>query len=258
MAELPDLTVFANTLNSLFKSKTLKTLDVVIAKKLNVTTSELKSKLEGQKLETVKREGKTLQFHFGKNEILGLHLMLRGELQQITKGEDHPKHSILVFHFSGGGSLAVTDMLKQATPTLNPPENNIPDALDISEADFHTLLAKKSKKIKEVLMDQKSIRGIGNSYADEILWEARISPLSKANAIPEDVVRKLHTAIIEVLKDAIKKIAKENKEELHGELRDFMKIHGAHIKQSPTGHQIHSEKISGRTAYFTSEQKKYD
>lgn len=258
MAELPDLTVFAKTLNSLFKGKTLKTLDVVVAKKLNVTASELKGKLEGRKLEEVKREGKTLRFHFGKNEILGLHLMLRGELRQVNTGEDRPKHSILIFHFASGSSFAVTDTLKQATPTLNPPENNVPDALGISEADFHKLLSKRSKKIKEVLMDQKAIRGIGNSYADEILWEARISPLSKANAIPNDVVKKLHAAILEVLEDAIKKIAKENKDELRGELRDFMKIHGAAIKQSPTGHHIQSEKISGRTAYFTNEQKKYN
>lgn len=85
MAELPDLTVFASILNHKFKGKQLEKLDVIVAKKINVSSAELKSKLEGQKLEKVARVGKTLQFHFGKSDILVLHLMLRGDLRDFMK-----------------------------------------------------------------------------------------------------------------------------------------------------------------------------
>lgn len=257
MAELPDLTVFASTLNDKFKGETLKSLEVIVSKKLNLTSSELQNKLEGEKLETVRRVGKTLQLSFGKNNILGLHLMLKGELKEITAREPLPRHTILAFHFSKESGFAVTDPFKQATATLNPPENKIPDALDIKQADFLTLLSKKSKRIKELLMDQKLIRGIGNSYSDEILWEARISPFSVAKSIPDKNAKVLYKKIDEVLTGAIAAIKKENKDELQGELRDFMKIHSAKIKNSPTGQLIETKKIAGRTAYFTPEQILY-
>lgn len=106
-------------------------------------------------------------------------------------------------------------------------------------------------------MDQKLILGIGNSYADEILWDARISPVSIANKIPNHAAKKLYKSISDVLEIAISAMKKENKGELRGELRDFMKIHGSNIKKSPTGKRIQSEKINGRTAYFTEEQNFY-
>lgn len=80
MAELPDLTVFAKTLSRRFRGKTLKSIDIKVAKKLNVTASELQNALDQKKLEKVERIGKTLQLHFQGGQILGLHLMLRGEL----------------------------------------------------------------------------------------------------------------------------------------------------------------------------------
>jgi len=257
MAELPDLTVFANTINRKFGGKNLKNLKVEVDKKLNVGAAELENKLKGKKFNKVERVGKTLQFHFADQEILGLHLMLRGALREINDDEPLPNHIIVSFHFQGGAGFAVTDTLKQATLTLNPPENKVPDAFEISEVDFLSLLSKRSKRIKELLMDQKAIRGIGNSYADEILWAARISPLSSAKAIPDKAAKALYTAMVKVLKQAIQKITKENKDELRGELRDFMKIHGASIHKSPTGYPVKSEKINGRMAYFTTEQILY-
>lgn len=66
MPELPDLEIFAANLEKRFKNKTLEKLDVIIARKLNVPEKELKETLEGQQLQSVLREGKTLQLHFGR------------------------------------------------------------------------------------------------------------------------------------------------------------------------------------------------
>jgi formamidopyrimidine-DNA glycosylase len=256
MAELPDLTVFAGILSRRFVGKKLKEVEVKVAKKLNVTIKELKEAIEGKKLISVTREGKTLQLHFSENQVLGLHLMLRGELVLIDKEKPDPKFEIVVFHFEDTG-FAVVDMQKMATPTLNPPVSSVPDALD-EEMDidyFTSLLAKKRTVIKTVLMDQHLIRGIGNSYTDEILWHAKISPFSIAKAIPEKEVKQLYKSLQLVLKKAIGDIEKENGDELHGELRDFMKVHGAKLQKSPTGAAIKSEKIGGRLSYYTDEQQ---
>jgi formamidopyrimidine-DNA glycosylase len=257
MAELPDLSVFAKTLNHYFKGHPLKEIKVTVAKKLNVTEKELKEKLEGQRLELVQREGKTLEFHFSSRNILGLHLMLRGELTLVDRESPPPKFEIIRFDFGRHGAFAVTDFLKQARPTLDPKPQKAPDALAIGREDFLKLLSKKKVAIKTLLMDQKQLRGIGNSYADEILWEARISPFSIASAIPEKQAIKLYDTMKQVLQDAIETITELNGNDLRGELRDVLKIHGANIEKSPTGKPVRSETLNGRTAYFTDEQKLY-
>lgn len=256
MAELPDLEVFAQILSRRFKGKTLKELEVKVIKKLNVTAAHLKAKLEGKKLSNVLRYGKTLHFHFGK-EILQVHLMLRGELEAMHSDSELPKYTILAFHFSGGEGFALVDSLRAATPTLNPDAAKAPDALEMDKDYFTGVLFKSKKMVKEVLMDQKKIRGIGNSYADEILWDARVSPFSISSTIPEKIVNKLLHSLKSVLKEAITAIAKENGDELRGELRDLMKVHGAKLKKSPSGAVVKSEKIGGRTSYYTDEQQLY-
>lgn len=255
MAELPDLTVYAQILSRRFAGKTLKNLDVQVSKKLNVAVDELLSSIVGKKLTAVSRYGKTLHFHFAKDTVLQIHLMLRGELVLLNKDSPTLKYEIMGFTFTGGEGFAVTDILRQATPTLHPEEATSPDALEIKHEELAAILSKSKKMVKEVLMDQKKMRGIGNSYADEILWHARISPFSIANAIPEKAVKTLFSSIGEVLKKAIEDIAEENGDELHGELRDVMKVHGAKIKKSPGGAVLKSEKIAGRTSYYTDEQE---
>ena len=254
MAELPDLTVFANILTRKFGGKTLNRIDVTVAKKLNVSPAELKSALEGRQLLAVKRAGKTLQFHFSGEQVLGLHLMLRGELVAI-QDEETPKFQILAFHFDKGDGFAVIDLQKQATPTLQPPPVAVPDALALGKEYFSSLLSKKRTVIKTLLMDQKLMRGIGNSYADEILYDAGVSPFSTANAIPAPYIDRLFNSINEVLKNAIEQIGAANGDELKGELKDVMHIHSRILKKTSKGEEIKTEKIGGRITYYTDAQQ---
>ncbi|MCX2574082.1 DNA-formamidopyrimidine glycosylase family protein [Pedobacter sandarakinus] len=254
MAELPDLTVFAKILTKRFQGKVLETLDVSVAKKIKVTGTALKKALEGRELLNVEREGKTLQLIFSGSQVLGLHLMLRGELVLFDQDEP-PRYQILGFHFEGGEAFSLVDLQKHATPTLNPEKIAVPDALDLQEKDFLDLLARKRTTIKTLLMDQHLIRGIGNSYSDEILYQAGISPLSIAKAIPANHAKKLFKSIGETLRTAIEQIAKENGNELKGELRDFMHVHRSSMEKTDKGEKILSTKIGGRKSYYTAEQQ---
>ena len=257
MAELPDLSVFAKILYKRFKGMTLEKVEVTVAEKLNVSIKEFKQCLEGQRLENVSREGKTLQLHFSANQVLGIHLMLRGELVSLDV-EESPKYQILGFHFKGGEGFAVVDLQKQATPTLNPPSTKVPDALEMDEAYFLDLLSRKRTNLKTLMMDQHQMRGIGNSYADEILYYAGISPFSIAKAIPVKEAKKLFKSLRHVLENAIRDIEKENGDELKGELRDFMRIHGAGIKETAKGEEVLSDRIGGRKTYFVKSQHLYN
>jgi formamidopyrimidine-DNA glycosylase len=257
MAELPDLTVFAGILTRKFEGKTLHEIEITEARKLNVSRENLRSALEGRNLTRVSREGKTLQLQFSGDQVLGLHLMLRGELVEL-KNNEKPRFQILAFHFTDGTGFAVVDLQKQATPTLQPKPVEIPDALNMDQSYFTALLAKKRTNIKTLLMDQKSLRGIGNSYADEILYHAGVSPFSIANALPAKQVAKILESLNTVLHQAIQDIAEANGDALTGELKDFMSVHRPGLKKTAKGEMIKTAKIGGRKTYYTDAQQLFN
>lgn len=256
MPELPDLQAFSHNLQKKLAGKIVKKIDVPNAKKLNVSTHELDKTLSGQKLEKVYREGKELHIKFNKGDVLGLHLMLHGKLFLFdTKNEN--KYSIIELHFDDDSGLVLTDFQGIATPTLNPEKKDVPDALDADVDYLKRRLAKTKTNIKTVLLDQKILRGIGNAYADEILWHARISPFSISNKIPEAKLQDLVLSIKTVLEAAEKSILKSNPDIINGEIRDFMSIHNSKKKNSPTGAAIIINEASRKT-YYTEEQELFE
>ncbi|WP_316747308.1 Fpg/Nei family DNA glycosylase [Pedobacter gandavensis] len=258
MPELPDLEVFSANLNETFAGKKLSTLQVPNDKKLNVTAEELRNVLSGQVLKSVTRSGKELHFNFEK-DVLGLHLMLRGQLHFFE--EIHAiKYPVIELYFEGDIGLVMSDPQKIAAATLNPGAVAAPDALDksVTVAFLSEHLKGKKAAIKGILLDQHQIRGIGNAYADEILWKAGISPFSIAGKIPEEKIKDLHDAIKEVLTDAVKEIRKAHPGSITGEFRDFLKVHTQQKEKSPGGATILIEKKGARKTYYTEEQQLFN
>jgi formamidopyrimidine-DNA glycosylase len=255
MPELPDLQVFSRNLTKLFAGKTLKKVKVVNGKKLKTTQKQFDQNIKGVKLKKIERVGKELYFQFSNGNVLAMHLMLRGQLYQFEETNDH-KFTIIELLFNDGTGLALADYQGQATATLNPEERNAPDALsdEITVAFLKKSLQTRGK-IKNVLLDQHVIRGIGNAYADEILWQAGISPFSVSNKIPEVSIKALHKAIKKVLTDAERSILKTHPDIISGEVRDFLKIHNAKRKTSPDGEKILIDKKGARKTYYTKEQR---
>lgn len=255
---MPDLQVFSKNLNRYFKGKKLEAINVARPKSLRDKPAALKKALVGAKLTSVYRSGKELRFQFSNGTIMGLHLMLHGELKLFDK-DDELRHAIITFHFKGAPGLAITDWQGKANVKLNPEDKEGVDAL-APELNITYLreIANSRSPIKTVMMDQDRIRGIGNAYADEILWKAGISPFSKANKIPPARLRKLLSAIKSVLRGAEKKIIKKEPDLISGEVRDFLVIHNAKAKQSPTGGEILTRTVGGRKTYFTKEQELFE
>lgn len=198
-----------------------------------------------------------MRFLFSNGQILGLHLMLTGDLIPFEK-ENKYKSTKVEFYFDGGKNLALTDRFKNAFVKLDPVDKDGVDALD-SKLNYSYLKKALNRKaaIKNILLDQDVIRGIGNAYSDEILWQTKISPFSKANAIPDGKIKELARNIKKVLKNATSKIDKNNPRLIHGEVRDFLDIHTKKKDKSPTGAKI---KIADRgmlKTYYTDEQVMY-
>ena len=259
MPELPDLEVFSRSLQKKLAGKKLVTLTIQNKSKLKDTEASFKKSLAGSTLKKVYREGKELRFAFGNGKVLGMHLMLKGKLKWLEK-KNEEKNTILELLFNHGIGVALTDYQGIAAISLNPKEQEAPDALskELNYDYLKNILSKKRTTIKNVLLDQKIIRGIGNAYADEILWKARISPFSVGNKIPDDKIKLLVKAIPSVLKDAIEQIAKIDPDIISGEIRDFLKIHNSKNKKSAGGAIIHNKMLNSRITYYTDEQKLYN
>lgn len=256
MPELPDLQVFSKNLTKAFVGKTVKKVSVPNAKNLNVSVSKLQSSLENQKLTAINRVGKELHFEFNNGEVLGLHLMLRGKLYKFEE-KNTQKYTVIELLFTDNSGLALADFQGQATPTLNPEPRDAPDALsdEVNLAFLKAHLSKSKAAVKNLLLDQHIIRGIGNAYADEILWTAGISPFSTSNKIPEHEIKALLKSIKSVLRNAEVNIIKSHPDIISGEFRDFMLIHNSKKENSPTGAPIQVKGTSARKTYYTDEQK---
>ena len=256
MPELPDLQVFSRNLTKALKDKKLQKIDVKVVQKLNVTEKELKDTLEGNSISKVIRVGKELHFEFENKHILGLHLMLHGQLFMYDKTNEN-KFTIVEMLFGDGTGLALTDFQKAATPTLDPADNSTPDALDFEDKYLADKLSSTKTPVKTVLMDQHVLRGIGNAYADEILYDAKLSPFSPSNKIPADKVKLLIKSIKSVLVDAEKHILKDHPDIISGEFRGFLKVHQPKRKETPSGETIHQKPVGSRKTYYTDSQELY-
>ena len=258
MPELPDIEVFSRNLKKIYGGKKLERIKVVNNKNIKDSPKELSKMLEGKTLKDVYRSGKELRFLFSNGTVLGLHLMLTGDLIPFEEKNER-KSTKVEFYFQGGNNLVLADRFKNAFVKLNPVDKEGLDALDpkLNYSYLKKALARKAA-IKNVLLDQKLIRGIGNGYSDEILWQTRISPFSKANAIPDDKIRELAKTIKKVLKNATNKIFKNHPGLIHGEIRDFLDIHTKKKDKSPTGAKIRIADRGMLKTYYTDEQVMYE
>lgn len=256
MPEIPDIEVFASNVKSAFAGKRLIKVKVVNGKKLKDSPAQLSKSLEGNILKDVYRSGKEFRFVFSDGVLLGMHLMLTGDLFPF-KDKNENKLTIVELHFDDGSGLALTDRMKNANIKLQPEDKDGIDALS-KELNFKYLKKILNKKaiIKNILLDQDSIRGIGNGYSDDILWEAGISPFSIASAIPEDRVKALARAIKKILTNAINKIKKAHPGLITGEAKEFLLVHRQ--TESPTGAVVKIVKSGSRKTYYTDEQQLYE
>ena len=125
MPELPDLENFSRNLTKIIVGKKVEKIAVVNDTKLKVPASQLKKSLEGEKVQEVYREGKELHMKFSNGRVLGLHLMLHGNLN-LFEGKNDKKYPIIEMFFDDDSGLALSDYQGAATPTLDPEEKKAP------------------------------------------------------------------------------------------------------------------------------------
>lgn len=181
----------------------VETIKRQLAKKL------IGKKLNGKTIIRVVRRAKILIIKFSDKTCLLFHLKLTGQL--IFNGTPG-KHTRRVFNFSDGARLIFNDVRKFAwhkiisEQGLSRLEKKLgPEPFDITEKQFFLMLAKRGQaKIKSLLMEQKFIAGIGNIYADEILFASAIQPTRRIKTLDNKEIGLLFKNIKKILKAAIK------------------------------------------------------
>lgn len=200
----------------------------MIKKPKNFTA--FKRDIAGKKILSVERKGKNIIFNLSKNKILLIHQKLTGHLlvgkwksvngnwKSLIKGlleEKVNDYIHLILSLDNGKMIALSDLRKFAKVILDNKDciENLPDLKDLGPEPldknfkfekFKDLMKKETRSIKQVLMDQEVIAGIGNIYSDEILWESKISPFKKTNRLLEVELKKLYLAIKGILSYALK------------------------------------------------------
>jgi formamidopyrimidine-DNA glycosylase len=256
MPELPDLAVFSENLQAHLQGKRVHSVECQRPIRLNTSPEELQNSLCNTSIASVRRAGKEIAFVFSSQAMLFVHLMLEGKFS-FTPAPGTMSFRVLALRL-GDESLVVSDPKRQVTVKLNPPPISVPDALEVNGTYLRRKIAERPRTgVKAFLIDQSILRGIGNAYVDEILWQARIAPKSIVGKIPDYVIEDLSISIKNVLTDAIEEIKKRKPETISDEVRDFLRVHNPKRSVSPTGYRIMTEQVASRITYFTEEQVLY-
>ncbi|MDP2951087.1 MAG: DNA-formamidopyrimidine glycosylase [bacterium] len=178
-------------------------------------------KFEGKLIASISRRGKMLLINFSDQESLVFHLKMTGQL--IFNGKE-TKHTRKIFQFEDKSFLIFNDLRKfgwfklvKNADQLKEIQQLGPDALFVKEQEFaSSLLQRKTAKIKPLLLDQKFLAGIGNIYADEVLFDSKIHPLRQVKSLKKQEVAKLFCSIKKILKKAIEKRGSSAKDYLDG------------------------------------------
>ncbi len=212
MPELPEVEILARHLRRALPGKTIRDVRVNRAKILRPTSQrKLKSVLVGARFKAVSRRGKYLLFELQPRSsrqtvvLLG-HLGMTGKMFLAMKNELAPKHAAVILDL-GKTNLIFEDTryFGRLTLDLSAVEKLGPEPLtgDFSPEMFARELKRSRQPVKIKLLDQSLVAGVGNIYASESLFRARISPELAANQLAFAQVKKLCGAIREVLAEAI-------------------------------------------------------
>ena len=258
MPELPDLTVFAESLNKLVLNREIRDAVYHKKKRLDVDPEVFKDTLKGKKIVKLSRIGKALLFELDSGDRFLIHLMLSGGFKVSDKRED-VSSAVLTVTFTSGESMVLFDPRGLAIVSWNPDLGRVAvDALEVTEKQLEEMFKEKPQlTVKELLTDQSLLAGIGNAYSDEILWQARISPKSIVGKIPKKAAAALVPAIHKVLTAAVDYLRESNPGMMSGEVREHLAVHKPKTKFSPTGKAIIGEQVAGKKTYYTEEQVWY-
>jgi formamidopyrimidine-DNA glycosylase len=212
MPELPEVETIARGLAKRISGDVIES--VWLGSKpepLKSPAAEIAATLQGKRVSTVRRVGKHIVFDLeSSREAVApaqwiVHLGMTGSLLLCAPGLELEKHTHAVLQLASGRELRFVDPRRFGRlSVIEKFEAPGAEPLQIGFGDFFALFHGRKTPIKSALLNQSLLSGVGNIYADEALFRARIQPRRRAASLTRDELRRLHQALKTVLKEAIR------------------------------------------------------
>ena len=237
MPELPDVTVYIESLERLLRGKRLLAIRLFNPFLLRTAVPPL-SKVHGKTVVGFSRIGKRIVFDFDGDLHLVLHLMIAGRLHWEGKKTGS---TLALFEFENG-TLSLTEAGSKRRASLHLVQGEAalraldPGGIEVLAADLATFrekLVKENHTLKRALTDPRLFSGIGNAYSDEILHRANLSPIALTQSLSAAHIETLFSATRDVLKEWIERLRTERFPEKVTAFRDEMAVHGRYGKPCP-------------------------
>lgn len=266
MPEIAEVETVRNTLKNMILNKEIIDVNIIYPKMIESDVLEFKKILKSRKFIDIKRIGKWLLFDLSDYYLLS-HLRMEGKFFVKNHNEPIEKHEHVIISFKDHTDLRYHDTRKFGRMNLVKKENiNSVEAIKkqgiepnderLTKEYLYNAIKKKNIPIKTVLLDQTIISGLGNIYANEVLFQARINPLMKARDLTikncEDIIESSN----EIIKKAIEMGGTTIKSYtsslgVTGRFQNYLMVHkrnGLPCKRCNTNIEI--IKIGGRSTYY--------
>ncbi len=272
MPELPEVETIRSQLEKLIVGKKIEEVEVGLPRMVKLPLDRFRRIVVGSRVKSVRRRAKILIFDLSNSWSMLIHLKLSGRLIFRKKGEalkdEDTKWNHLTYYFSDGSRLFHNDLRQFGYVKLVESDKLIdffkkeklgPEPLEknFTFNDFLVILRQKPKaKIKQFLMDQQSIAGIGNLYSDEILFFAKVHPLRKITGLKPEEIKRIFEGIKKILAEALK--FQGSSADLYltafgreGKYVPKLKVYGREEEKCvKCGTAIQRLKIGGRSAHY--------
>ncbi len=244
MPELPDIVVYIEALEKRILGQTLEQVRIASPFLLRTADPPL-FKVKGRAVVRLRRIGKRICIGLEDDLWLVLHLMIAGRLHWKKRGvEVSPPRGLAAFDFANG-SLLWTEAGSRKRASLHAVAGEAglraldPGGLEVLETDlqhFSAVLTSANHTLKRALRDPRLFSGIGNAYSDEILFEARLSPLALTQKLKTEEIERLFLAVRTNLVAWVERLRQESGAEFPEKVTAFrpgMAVHGRYKEPCP-------------------------
>lgn len=241
MPELPEQAVVCEVLNRRVRGIPIEAVEVLPPGGLlvvrDLTHQGFVEQLTGAEFAEIRRRGKFLVFRVLRAGsaaplFLVINPKLTGRLQLATSADKRRAKTDLIFTFGDQRQLRYFDAKTMGQVYLTPDPEIVPgfagmgpEATEVSLTTFRERLRSYRGEIKGILTRSEFLAGIGNAYADEILWAAQLHPYRKRTQLKSDEIDRLYAAMRSTLQDAIARVREGMGESIHLEPREFFAVH---------------------------------
>jgi formamidopyrimidine-DNA glycosylase len=268
MPELPEVETIARSLEPRITGRAISGIELLYRPLLRGRGKKTLETLRGRRVSRVRRRGKMLLVECEGRWTLVFHLKMTGQFLFAAEGSPRDKHVRLVIRFEDGrNELRFRDVRKFGFLLCleGEPERACgelaglgPEPLEVGRPEFRAILEARQGRIKSLLLDQTRIAGIGNIYADETLFAARVHPETPASSLRAEAVERLYLAMRKILASAVEAggstLTDAGYHDADGNAGDFQFSHKVYDRKGEPclvcGTPIQVKRIGGRSSHF--------